>query len=102
MSKKNSNTGNLAIAVETISPAVFCRNGFEKSEKGYIIRISDLIWCEINEYGFAELRRKRENANKQKSYDKIIIPNPIRNEEGLKTLLLALNGNGLNKNLAGQ
>lgn len=71
---------------------IFIKHGFNKSENGHIIRISDLIWCEIDENGFAELRRKRELPSGKRKYDKIIIPKPVRIEKDLKLLLSVLNG----------
>ncbi len=82
---------------EEIEKEDFIKNGFSKSENGYIIRISDLIWCEVDKHGFAELRRKRENAVKQKPYDKVIIPRPIKTKKDLNTLLITLGMQQQNK-----
>lgn len=75
-----------------ITHEAFLNNGFVQNENGYIIRISDLIWCEIDCYGFATLKRKRENANVRQMEDLITIPHPKRSEQDLKDLLIALVG----------
>ena len=71
--------------------SVYKSSGFIKSEKGYLLKIHDMTWCEIDDRGFVEIFRKQE-FGKANKYHRVTLPHPIRTEKQFNNLMLVLNG----------
>lgn len=65
--------------------------GWTKIDNLFKIRIHDLMWCEIDEYGFATIIRKLDWASDTKSIHKVTLPRPVRDENTLNALMVLLN-----------
>ena len=69
----------------------FKKLGWFRIDNNWKIRIHDLMWCEIDEYGFATIIRTAEWSSDTKKTHKITLPKPIRDENTLNALMVLLN-----------
>lgn len=76
--------------MEGFTKSDFEDRGFIKVSNMYSLRIHELIWIEIDQSGFATLKRKRERKNNLPVYYRITIPKPLRKVEDLDNLLSVL------------
>lgn len=68
---------DLIVKLEGMGFSKYRQNNFHEK------RIGDLLWMEIDEYGFMTLRRKVEG---KKRFEKVTLPRPIRELSDLEHL----------------